>query len=184
MKKILVLFMVILLSTSASAICLFGVGNCDKIVGVNPIFKDEEVGLLQEMSLREILEYKVSDIEREMPVSVIKIALPLSINVDEDFCVVVNKAGEVFVLDLCGNYDVVVSGGEEELKNLFLTETNQELVDKVIELEIKSVSFKGKLVTQIIENYFGIKFVKEKSVSQKIMSIVVVPVVGIVKVFS
>ena len=186
MKKIFsLLILFILISSNVSAICLFGLGNCDKVVGFNPLFDYEEGKILESMSLREVLEYKIEDIEREMPTKMVKIGLPLTMLVEiednENFCVVINKKGKVFVLDVCGNEDVIIKGGEEELKNLFVTETNQELIDKVIDLEIKAISFKGKLITQIIENYFGMKIVKDKSTSQKIMSIVVVPIVGVVK---
>jgi len=65
-----------------------------------------------------------------------------------------------------------------------VTETNQELIDKFVNLEIEPFTFRGKLILQIIENYFDIKIVKDKSTSQKIMSIITVPIIGVVKAFS
>jgi len=113
MKKIIILFvLLVFLSSNVSGICLFGLGNCDKVVGFNPLFDYEEAEILENMSLREVLEYKIEDIEREMPTKMVKIALPLTIFVDieedEDFCVVINKKGEVSVLDVCGNEDVII----------------------------------------------------------------------------
>ena len=189
LKNLFMFFVIfIILSTNVNAFCLFGFGGCEKVVGVNPIFKDEEIPLLQEMSLREVLDYKLEDIEKNMPFNIIKISLPLIMNFElegnENFCVIINKIGKVHVLDPCNYPDIVVIGEEEELKDLFLTETNQELIDKITQLTIEPVTFRGKLITQITENYFDIKIVKKKSTSQKLIAIVTVPIVGIIKIFS
>jgi len=189
MKKLYILFiLLIILSTNANAFCLFGLGNCNKVVGVNPIFNDEETILLKEMNLKEVLEYKTEDIEREMPLSIIKISLPLILNVElennETFCIIINKIGKISILGPCNYPDIIIKSDEEKLKNLFLTETNQELIDKITQITIEPVTFRGKLITQIIENYFDIKIVKNKSTSQKLIAIVTVPIVGIINVFN
>ena len=158
-----------------------------KPVAFNPIFGYEDRELLEQMNLKEIINYKSDIMTDLMPVDIIKIALPLKINTNlqdnEDFSVVIMKDGEVRVFKLIENTDVIISGSEQELKNLFLIETYDQLINKIEETNFEAITFKGKLIMQIMEDYLGIKIVKDKSTSQKLMGVVTKPTIGIAKWF-
>lgn len=188
-KLVIILLLFFILSSGVNAICIFGLGNCNKfIIGFNPVFDEKEVNILQMLNLREVVEFKSKDIEREMPLKMIKPALPLIINTNvydgEDFSVVIIKSGKILVLNLMNNYDILINGNEQELKDFFMSRTNQELVNKITQIDINPITFKGKLMVQIMENYVGVKIVKNKSTSQKAISVVTTPVIGIFKMFS
>lgn len=188
-KIILVFIILILLITNVNAFCLFRtIGNCNKVVAFNPVFSYEDKGLLEKMNLREIVEYKSNIMTKLMPVKLIGITLPLRINVNvydgQSFTIVINKEGKVVVFDKIENTDIIIYGYENELKNLFMIEIYDELISKVEETNVEPVTFKGKLIMQIIEDYFNIKIVKDKSNTQKVMDIFTIPIVGIVKLFS
>jgi len=183
-KRVIYVFVILLIIFVG--IIFLNLGDYNKTVGFNLVFSYEDRELLKQMSLRELLEYK-SDVMMDLiPVDMIKIALPLKINIksDEDFSVVITEEGKVHVFNLIENTDVIISGTEQELKNLFLIETNDQLMDKIEETNFEAVTFKGKLTMQIMEDYLGIKIVKNKSISQKVMSVITKPAVGIVKIFS
>jgi len=117
----------------------------------------------------------------------IKMALPLKINIDlydnKDFSVVISKE-RVRVFNKIENTDVIIHGTEQELKNLFLIETNNQLTNKIEETNFEAVTFKGKLIMQIMEDYLGVKIVRNKSTSQKIMGVFTKPTISIFKMFS
>ena len=167
-------------------IIFLSLGN--KPVGFNPVFSYEDRELLEQMSLRELLEYKSEIITRLMPVDIIKIALPLRINIElydgEGFTILINKGGNVNVFDKTEDTDVIIHGNEQELKNLFLIETEDQLVNKIEETNFEAVTFKGKLIMQIMEDYLGVEIVKYKSVTQRIMGVITKPIIGVVKWFS
>jgi len=181
LKTILIFIVLIILI----GIILSSLGN--KPIGFNPVFSYEDKELLEQMSLRELLEYKSDIMTNLMPVNIIKITLPLRINIDlydnEDFTTVISKEGKVRVFNKIENTDVIIHGNEQELKDLFLIETNDQLLNKIEETNFEAVTFKGKLIMQIMEDYLGVKVVKNKSTSQKIMSVVTKPTIGIAKWF-
>jgi len=182
MKRLFIIFIFLLiLTTNVSAFCLFGLGNCERFVGVNPIFDDSEIPILEQKNLKEVIKYKAIDIEKEMPYNTIKIALPLKINVDvndgEIFSVVIMKEGEIKVFKVIDKVDVTIHGNEEKLKDLFMTRTNQELINKITKLDIEAHTFKGMLIAEIIEDYLDIKnLVKNKSNTQKVIGVFTSPI--------
>lgn len=183
LKTILIFIVLIILI----GIVFLSLGVYNKPVGFNPVFSYEDRELLEKMTLRELLEYKSDIITKLMPFDIIKIALPLRINIDlydnEDFTIILYKEGQIFTFDKIENMDVIIHGDEQELKNLFLIETNDQLLNKLEETNFEAVTFKGKLIMQIMEDYFGVKIVKEKSNGQKVMSIVTKPTIKIFKMF-
>jgi hypothetical protein len=184
LKTILIFIVLIILI----GIVFLSLGIYNKPIGFNPIFSYEDKELLEKMSLRELLEYKSDIMTRLIPLDIIKIALPLRININlydnEDFTTIISKEGQVVVFDKIENTDVIIHGNEQELKELFLIETNDQLLNKIEETNFEAVTFKGKLTMQIMEDYLGVKVVNNKSVSQKVMGVVTKPTVSIFKMFS
>ena len=96
--KTILIFIILIIPIG---IVFLNLGIYNKPVGFNIVFSYEDKELLEKMSLRELLEYKSDIMTRLIPINILKIALPLRININlydnEDFTTVINKEGQVVV---------------------------------------------------------------------------------------
>lgn len=186
MKMVIVAFLVILTMTaSVNAFCFIGFGDCNKIIGKNPIYNEKDEGMIPMMTLRNVVNYKSKDIERELPLNILKVALPIRFNVysRDSFSVSISKNGMISTSTLNEKPDIHIIGNEYDLKELFIARTNEELMHKITNIDITPVTFKGELISQIVEDYTGTKIVSKKSPSQKAVKIITTPVIGVAKLF-
>ena len=126
--------------------------------------------------IKEELEPKINELNKDNNLAKYKIFLPLTIKISsekEEFSVKINKDGNVAFADE-NKIDITIRGKEDDLTKILNSDEN-DLEDYIKNINVYGVSFKGKVAVIIGEKIFKTKFNKNKALNDKILGAVVYP---------